>query len=231
MIEPDMSDSQHREHNREVIILGPLNLQNEFLNYVIERELGAKCQIYDNEIRQFPEGFTIPMNELGQNPKKYLFLVDSTVQSVEKIMKDIFTNRYLELCYISLFNLKIDTGIEGKALSKNIRGFFYKDDSFDIFIKGLKAIFNEEVWVSRDVLLKVVFDTIEERRSRIQQKTSLTQRQIEILSLVSMGASNDEIADKMTISENTVKTHLYNIFKKINVPNRLQAALWAAKHL
>ena len=226
-----MVDVSVESDTHEVIILVPLNLQNEFLNYVIERELGARCQIYDNEIRQFPEGFTIPINDLGKNPKRYLFLVDSTIQSVEKIMKDIFTNRYLEDCYISLFNLKEGTGIEGKALSKNVRGFFYKDDSFEIFIKGLKAIFAEEVWVSRDVLLKVVFDTIEERRARIQQRTALTQRQIEILSLVSMGASNEEIAEKMTISENTVKTHLYNIFKKINVPNRLQAALWAAKHL
>jgi len=59
----------------------------------------------------------------------------------------------------------------------------------------------------------------------------LTPREIEILSLVAIGAKNEEIAEKLFISSNTVKTHIYNIFKKIDVPNRLQAALWAAKNL
>ena len=59
----------------------------------------------------------------------------------------------------------------------------------------------------------------------------LTPREIEILSLVAIGAKNEEIAEKLYISSNTVKTHIYNIFKKIDVPNRLQAALWAAKNL
>ncbi len=63
------------------------------------------------------------------------------------------------------------------------------------------------------------------------KSTILTSRQTEILALVSVGATNDEIADKLYLSPHTVKTHLYNIFKKINVPNRLQAALWAAKNL
>ena len=63
------------------------------------------------------------------------------------------------------------------------------------------------------------------------KSTILTSRQTEILALVAVGATNEQIADKLCISPQTVKSHLYNIFKKINVPNRVQAALWAAKHL
>lgn len=59
----------------------------------------------------------------------------------------------------------------------------------------------------------------------------LTEREYEILSELSKGASNMEIARTFFISENTVRTHIYNIFKKIAVSNRTQAACWANAHL
>lgn len=60
---------------------------------------------------------------------------------------------------------------------------------------------------------------------------NLTSREKEILTRIASGASNREIADALFISHHTVKTHIYNIYKKIKVPNRFQAALWIAENL
>jgi DNA-binding CsgD family transcriptional regulator len=59
----------------------------------------------------------------------------------------------------------------------------------------------------------------------------LTLREKEILIMIASGVTNRKIGAFLGISTNTVKTHVYNIFSKISVPNRLQAALWAAKYL
>ena len=64
-----------------------------------------------------------------------------------------------------------------------------------------------------------------------KKKKLLTPRQVEILALVAIGVTDTEIAEKLGRSTSTVKGHLNKIFKKINVPNRRQAILWALKNL
>ncbi len=223
-----MKSDQADYSSFKILIVGPLTLQNEFLCYVIQKELETTCSIYDRELNSF-SGY--PKIESGTDLTKKLILIDTEDQSFEEILKTIATNASLSDCFLALFNLKEDAGVEKKALSRNICGFFYKDDQFEIFLKGIRTILKGEVWISRAVLLKCVYDSFKEKQVAIEEKTALTAREVEILSLVSMGSTNEEIAAKMFISTNTVKTHLYNIFKKINVGNRLQAALWAAANL
>ena len=65
-----------------------------------------------------------------------------------------------------------------------------------------------------------------------QEKTgNLTSREREILILIASGHSNRMISDELRVSPHTVKTHICNIYKKINTNNRFQAALWALKSL
>ncbi|MBC8247006.1 MAG: response regulator transcription factor [Deltaproteobacteria bacterium] len=97
--------------------------------------------------------------------------------------------------------------------------------------KGIRVIFSGELWVSREILTKHILNSTGRNPQTKKTSSVLTDREQEILTLIAAGAKNDAIADKLCISPNTVRTHIYNIFKKINVPNRLQAALWAVQNL
>jgi len=118
-------------------------------------------------------------------------------------------------------------------------GVFFNDDPLANLSKGVSAILNGELWFSRELLVKCIFksnessDEPEEPANHAANAlgTFLTLREKEILVMIASGVSNRKIASFLGISTNTVKTHIYNIYSKIKVPNRLQAALWAAKHL
>jgi LuxR family transcriptional regulator, positive regulator of biofilm formation len=132
---------------------------------------------------------------------------------------------------IAIYNVYPGWGIEEEALRSGVKGFFYKQDSLKLFLKGINAILGKEIWVSREILMRSALRGLRKTQSGIQEQTGLSEREIEILRFLGTGAPNEDIAQKYFISPNTVKTHLYNIFKKINVANRLEAAAWALKNL
>jgi DNA-binding NarL/FixJ family response regulator len=67
-------------------------------------------------------------------------------------------------------------------------------------------------------------------KSSVEFYTDLTDREIQVLRLVAEGATNTEISEKLSISRHTVKSHVVNIFNKLGVNDRTQAAVWATRH-
>ena len=133
--------------------------------------------------------------------------------------------------YIAIFNMPTGQPFGNDLVKKGVRGIFYNSDPLPNLAKGVPAILNGELWYSRKDLMKCLLDSNDDNEFALERRGLLTPREKEILILIASGISNIQIADKLNISRNTVKTHLYNIYNKIKVPNRLQAALWAAKHL
>ena len=133
--------------------------------------------------------------------------------------------------YVAIFNMAAGQPFGNDLVKKGVRGVFYNDDPLPNLAKGVPAILKGELWFSRKDLMKCILDSNSDSHLAIAHKSQLTAREREILILIASGINNSQIAENLNISRNTVKTHLYNIYNKINVPNRLQAALWAAKHL
>lgn len=213
--------------DRHIYIIGQHQFQNELIAFYLKRDINAKCSIGKSPI-------DINENDLNRSGKPALILIeapdnedlDTYLRGFRKGDSNI-ANHHL----MALFNVNSGQGIEKKAIFLGFKGIFYGEDPIASFRKGVAAIFKGELWISKDVLIQYVLGKDIEGRSAKNEKALLTSREIEILAMISTGSTNEMIGEKLFISLNTVKTHIYNIFKKINVPNRLQAALWAVKNL
>jgi len=134
-------------------------------------------------------------------------------------------------CPTILFNVEVSEGLDREALMKGFRGVVHAHLPIDFYLRALSAVANGELWYPRKVLAQHFLSRDMPYRNLLEKNSLLTEREKEILRLLSFGKSNQQMADQLSISQHTVKNHLYNIFKKINVSNRLEAALWLSNHL
>jgi two-component system, NarL family, nitrate/nitrite response regulator NarL len=120
-----------------------------------------------------------------------------------------------------------------EALQMGARGVIMKDAATTLLMKGIRTVMNGQFWVGREA----VADMVGYLRDKAAQQPpppgkayGLTKRELEILSTIVSGLSNKEIAQKFSLSEDTVKHHLTNIFDKVGVSSRLELALFALNH-
>ena len=213
--------------DRAIIIIGPRHLQNRLLARCLKDETGIACHVNDSLDESWLKGL------IGDS-EPTLILIDCLDMDMNTILLELksLSDTFLSFHLIAPFNISSHSGNEEKALTMGVRGFFYEQDSFEQILKGIRTIFANELWVSREILTKCILDKSIKIETDIKKENLiLTAREIEILNYVTAGTKNEEIAEKLFISPHTVRTHIYNIFKKIDVPNRLQAALWAVQNL
>jgi DNA-binding NarL/FixJ family response regulator len=111
-------------------------------------------------------------------------------------------------------------------------GYLLKDVSSEKLTEAIRAANQGEYFLVPSITAKVVSEFSRISRATPKNKESflpdpLSPREIEIIRLVATGASNKEIADKLVISEGTVKNHLSSILSKLSVRDRMQAVLKA----
>lgn len=137
-------------------------------------------------------------------------------------------------CYWACLNVPDDRKVAENAISSGAHGIFHAHDSLATLKRGIAAILRGELWFSRDTLAATLSSFVEQNTFKTSREASessgLTKREKEILKLIALGKTNEDIADKLHISSLTVKTHVSNIYRKIEVPNRIQAIFWATKN-
>lgn len=122
--------------------------------------------------------------------------------------------------------------MEFNIIKMGAKGFLCARDPLKNLVKAIKISYSGEIWASRRSTDKIIKDLYDKEVSIKEDKVSgLTNQEKKVILLLTSGYKNAEIAQRLFISEKTVKTHINRIFKKIKVSNRLQAALWATKNL
>jgi Response regulator containing a CheY-like receiver domain and an HTH DNA-binding domain len=115
-----------------------------------------------------------------------------------------------------------------KAIDLGASGYVLKDSDSMILRKAIFTVYRGETYIENDLAVQ-----LKEQANVYNNENddlTLTKREIEILKLLTEGLFNKEIAYTLSISEKTVKNHVSNIFKKISVSDRTQAAVYAIKN-
>lgn len=115
------------------------------------------------------------------------------------------------------------------AVDMNIDGYILKDSESEVLKNAIYSVCSGETYIQPE-LIPMLNSRMINRDMDKEKLKSLTRREIEVLKAIAAGLLNKEIATNLGISERTVKNHISNIFKKIDVADRTQAAVFAIKN-
>ena len=116
-----------------------------------------------------------------------------------------------------------------KAIDIGVDGYILKDSESAELKKAIRAVRDGENYIQPS-LIPTLNNQLVNRDTDKDKISSLTNRELEVLIQVANGMFNKEISTNLNISERTVKNHISNIFKKIDVSDRTQAAVFAIKN-
>lgn len=144
------------------------------------------------------------------------------IEATRRIMSNLPDVRILALTSFAADD-KVFPAIKAGAL-----GYLLKDAEPEDLIKAIRQVYDGEPSLHPTIARKVLQE-IRQPVKKTPTPDPLTQREIEVLKLLSLGTSNQQIASQLSITEITVRTHVSNILSKLHLANRVQATLYALR--
>ena len=169
--------------------------------------------------------------ELVQNSSPDLILMDIQMP----VMGGLEATRLIKTqhpdCKIVMLTVSDDENDLFEAVKSGAHGYLLKDLKAPQFFEALDAIDRGEAVIPTRLAgnLLTEFRAKSQQVERTEVGDSLSSREQEVLDLVSQGLTNKEVAERLFISENTVKFHMKNILDKLHLRNRSQVIAWAVR--
>jgi len=217
-----MTEAARRDTpKREVALIGRNDFQNKLLAHLIAERVGCSCLVRSIEDLSGP---SVDVNVLALLDVEGIAAPDLNVRL--QVLATCASVRN-----IALINADEGVSFEQIVACPGIKGIFCRETSEENFIKGILAIFKGECWLPRKMLFAHWEQTGAHKRLFPAETTLLTRKEIDTLKLLVGGHSNNHIARTLNVSPHTVKTHVYNLFRKLHVGNRVQAVHWALQNI
>lgn len=197
---------------RTLIILSEKNLQSSLIEQQLTLIKDTKVEICNSE-------------ELtGIANKEMIDLVLIEYQYYEKLSElDLLPD--FDLLELGLLIHNVPDGKLDEIITKwlLLKGILFDYSSVDHLIKSVICILNGGLWLPRHCLEKMISLYREPGTHNLTCYNKLTNRERQILELISHGKSNLEIGNQLFLAESTIKTHIYKIYKKLNIHRRQEA--------
>ncbi len=122
-----------------------------------------------------------------------------------------------------------------KAVRFGVKGVVHKNESAEVLLKAIERVYAGEVWINRALIARVIDGFYAKAQSSPPARETvkhalLTEREREVVTLISEGLRNKQMAERLFISEITVRHHLTSIFNKLGVADRLELAVYSYRH-
>jgi DNA-binding NarL/FixJ family response regulator len=114
-----------------------------------------------------------------------------------------------------------------EAVRLGATGVILKEASPDTLLECVRRVHRGEQWIDHETLSRAFGHVLQRESAAREAGKMLTPREIEIVKMIASGLRNKAVADKLSISEGTVKIHLHNIYEKLGVDGRLELVLFA----
>ncbi|MBQ7863071.1 MAG: response regulator transcription factor [Lachnospiraceae bacterium] len=167
--------------------------------------------------------------ELLKNIKPDIILLDINMPIMNGLkLLEVLRNSKYKNQKVLILTIHNEVEYLLKAVDIGVEGYVLKDADSSILKKAIYKVCSGENYIDSS-MVPLMNERIAQEKEKAEED-KLTRREIEVLKLLAEGLFNKEIAYKLSISEKTVKNHVSNIFKKIGVFDRTQAAVYAIKN-
>jgi DNA-binding NarL/FixJ family response regulator len=188
----------------EIVVAGVAALLTSFPDRVEIVELGANAQVVSDVD-------VVLYDTFGQVQGDGIDLEDLVHGSGAKVV---------------IFSWNLQPGLVDAAIARGARGYLSKALNGEDLVKGIEQVHRGEIVTE----LRALDESRSDRGAWPGQEHGLTQREAEVVALITQGLTNQEIADRAYISINSVKTYIRTAYRKIGVTRRSQAVNWGMRH-